>query len=99
MLRAIFSRYISGMEKDWNYDASYMREILATSPWTFLKFGVVTAVVPRRDAPADDDELFRSLPTSFAIFRVYSKDHRHDGPIVRALNALLGDAGDTKTNM
>jgi HD superfamily phosphohydrolase len=47
----------------------------------------------------NDDELFRSLPTSFAIFRVYSKDHRHDGPIVRALNALLGDAGDTKTNM
>lgn len=47
----------------------------------------------------NDDELFRSLPTSFAIFRVYSKDHRHDAPILHALNALLGDAGDTKTNM
>jgi hypothetical protein len=47
----------------------------------------------------NDDELFRSLPTSFAIFRVYSKNHRHDGSIVRALNSLLGDAGDTKTNM
>jgi HD superfamily phosphohydrolase len=46
-----------------------------------------------------DDELFRSLPTSFAIFRVYSKDHRHDVPILHALNSLLGDAGDTKTNM
>jgi hypothetical protein len=53
MLRAIFSRYISGMEKDWNYDASYMREVLATSPWTFLKFGIVTTVVPRGDAPAE----------------------------------------------
>ncbi len=47
----------------------------------------------------NDDELFRALPTSFAIFRVYSKDHRHDGPILQALNSLLGDAGDTKTNM
>jgi HD superfamily phosphohydrolase len=46
-----------------------------------------------------DDELFRSLPTSFAIFRVYSKDHRHDAAILHALNSLLGDAGDTKTNM
>jgi hypothetical protein len=53
MLRAIFSRYLSGMEKTWNYDASYMREVLATSPWTFLKFAVVTTMVPRRDAPAE----------------------------------------------
>jgi HD superfamily phosphohydrolase len=47
----------------------------------------------------NDDELFRALPTSFAIFRVYSKDHRHDGAIVQALGRLLGDAADTKTNM
>ncbi len=51
MLRAIFGRLITGMEKTWSYDASYMREILASSPWTFLKFAVLTAVVPRRDAP------------------------------------------------
>jgi hypothetical protein len=25
----------------------------------------------------DDDELFRSLPTSFIIFRIYSRDHGH----------------------
>jgi uncharacterized protein len=47
----------------------------------------------------NDDELFRALPTSFAIFRVYSRDHSHDAPIVKALNSLLGDAADTKTNM
>jgi uncharacterized protein len=47
----------------------------------------------------NDDELFRALPTSFAIFRVYSRDHSHDAAIVKALNALLGDASDTKTNM
>ncbi len=51
MLRAIFGRFISGMEKTWSYDASYMREILSVSPWTFLKFAVVTTAVPRRDAP------------------------------------------------
>jgi hypothetical protein len=49
----MFSRYIGGMERTWNYDASYMREVLATSPWTFLKFAVVTTMVPRRDAPAE----------------------------------------------
>jgi len=47
----------------------------------------------------NDDELFRSLPTSFAIFRVYTKDHRHDAAIIKALGSLLGDAADTKTNM
>ncbi|QDT36825.1 HD domain-containing protein [Stratiformator vulcanicus] len=46
-----------------------------------------------------DDELFRSLPISFAIFRIYSRDHRHDAAVNSALNAVLGDAGDTKTNM
>jgi len=46
-----------------------------------------------------DDELFRSLPISFAIFRIYTRDHRHDEAVNSALNAVLGDAGDTKTNM
>jgi HD superfamily phosphohydrolase len=47
----------------------------------------------------DDDELFRSLPTSFVILRVYSTDHRHDSQLAAALNSLLGDVGDSKTNM
>ena len=46
-----------------------------------------------------DDELFRSLPVSFLIFRVYSRDHRHDVELNAALAAVLGDSGDTKTNM
>jgi hypothetical protein len=53
MLRALFDRYLTGMERTWNYDASYMREVLATNPWTFLKFAVVTMLVPRRDAPGE----------------------------------------------
>lgn len=46
-----------------------------------------------------DDELFQSLPTSFSIFRVYSKDHRHDVALHAAVNAVLGAVADSKTNM
>ena len=53
MLKALFSRQISNFEKTWNYDASYMRDLLAASPWTFLKFSIVTAMTPRRDAPPE----------------------------------------------
>jgi hypothetical protein len=53
MLRALCRAYLTRMERDWTYDASYMRDLIAASPWTFLKFAVVTAVVPRRDAPAE----------------------------------------------
>ncbi len=47
----------------------------------------------------NDDELFRTLPISFLIFRVYAQDHTHDAEILRALNACLGGVVDTKTNM
>ncbi|HEY2178989.1 MAG TPA: hypothetical protein VGH15_10435 [Caulobacteraceae bacterium] len=53
MLRAIFTRLIDGMEKRWGYDASYMRMVNRASPWTMLKFSMVTAVVDRRDAPVE----------------------------------------------
>jgi uncharacterized protein len=46
-----------------------------------------------------DDELFRQLPTSFLIFRIYAQDHAHDAELNRALNAVLGAVVDTKTNM
>ena len=46
-----------------------------------------------------DDELFRSLPTSFMLFRVYSTDHTHDAEVAQAMSDMLGDASDTKTNM
>ncbi|MCC7419414.1 MAG: HD domain-containing protein [Planctomycetaceae bacterium] len=46
-----------------------------------------------------DDELFRSLPISFAIFRIYSKDHRHDAALNSALNSVIGDTVDARTNM
>ena len=46
-----------------------------------------------------DDELFRSLPRAFAVFRIYARTHEHDAAINAALNAVLGDAGDSVTNM
>ena len=46
-----------------------------------------------------DDELFRRLPVSFIIFRIYSQDHDHDAALTAALNAVLGDAIDAKSNM
>lgn len=48
----------------------------------------------------DDDELFHSLPTSFIIFRIYSRDHGYDKEISAALQKVAGaTGGDTKTNM
>jgi HD superfamily phosphohydrolase len=48
----------------------------------------------------DDDELFRSLPTSFIIFRIYSRSHGFDRELNAALQKVAGGTGgDTKTNM
>lgn len=46
-----------------------------------------------------DDELFRQIPTSFLLFRIYAKTHAHDAELNAALNAVLGEATDAKTNM
>ncbi|MEW4526372.1 HD domain-containing protein [Maioricimonas sp. JC845] len=46
-----------------------------------------------------DDELFRALPVSFIIFRIYCQSHRYDTELNAALNAVIGDAVDAKTNM
>lgn len=46
-----------------------------------------------------DDELFRAVPTSFVIFRIYAQNHDHDVELNAALAKVLGDAADAKTNM
>jgi len=46
-----------------------------------------------------DDELFRAIPTSFLIFRIYCPSHEHDAELNLALNSVLGDAMDARTNM
>lgn len=47
----------------------------------------------------NDDELFRAIPISFLIFRIYCQTHDNDPILNAALNSVLGDAMDAKTNM
>lgn len=53
MLKAALSRWISGFEKTWGYDASYMKFVLEASPATLLKFSFVAGLVDRKAAPAE----------------------------------------------
>ena len=53
MLKAFLARRIGKMERQWGYDASYMRQVLSASTGAFLKFGVLTGLVDRKAAPAD----------------------------------------------
>jgi hypothetical protein len=51
MLKTLLARQIDKMERLWGYDASYMRQVLAASQATFIRFGFVTGLVDRRAAP------------------------------------------------
>jgi alkylhydroperoxidase family enzyme len=54
MLRWLLRRTISTFERQWNYDASYLREIAETSPraaWLFLRAAGLGNY--RRDVPLD----------------------------------------------
>ena len=46
-----------------------------------------------------DSDVFKSLPLSFSIFRIYARNHDHDAELNKALNEVLGDVADAKTNM
>lgn len=52
MLKALLARQIDKMERRWGYDASYMRQVLAASPGSLLRFGLVAGVVDAQAAPA-----------------------------------------------
>ena len=53
MLRAFLARQITAFERAWSYDASYLREVLAVSPWAFLKFSLLGSLGHGRRAPPD----------------------------------------------
>ena len=53
MLRALCRAYVARFERDWNYEAGYMRDLIEVSPFTFAKFAVLTRLVPRRAAPGE----------------------------------------------
>ena len=54
MIKWALRRWIDKFERDWNYDASYMRELIDVSPRAAWLFGRVTALGQfRRDLPIE----------------------------------------------
>lgn len=51
MLRWFLKGVIDRMERRYAYDATYMRDVLAVSPWTLLKFGLVASLGHGARAP------------------------------------------------
>ena len=61
-----------------------------------------TSSLIRRDdiRPLSDSELFRQIPFSYRICRVYSETHEHDATLAAALDSLVGASTvDDTTNM
>jgi hypothetical protein len=52
-----------------------------------------------RVIPLNEHERFARLPVSFALCRLYARDHNHDAELATALDRLLEQTGDDKTNM
>jgi hypothetical protein len=52
MIRALLSHLLSSFERTWNYDASYLREVLEVSPWALVRFMLVGSLGHGRRAPA-----------------------------------------------
>jgi hypothetical protein len=53
MIRWFFRRQIAAFERTWNYDASYVHEMIDTDPRAFMVFGKVMGLGRyRRDIPA-----------------------------------------------
>jgi hypothetical protein len=52
MIKWFLSRWISKFERTWNYDASYLRDVLDADPRALMAFGKVAALSNyRKDAP------------------------------------------------
>src|SRR5688572_30552334 len=53
MLKAYLTRWLDGFERQWGYDASYMRHVLRENPMSLLKFAMGTRAADFRAAPAE----------------------------------------------
>ena len=53
MLKTLFSRQIDRFERDLNYDATYMRDLLDASPWKFFRFSFIPSLGRGTAAPAE----------------------------------------------
>lgn len=53
MLKDMLTRWLDGFERQWGYDASYMRDVLRASPASFVKFALGTRAADARSAPPE----------------------------------------------
>jgi len=53
MLKDMLTRWIDGFERQWGYDASYMRDVIQASPASFVKFAFGTRAADTKTAPPE----------------------------------------------
>jgi hypothetical protein len=53
MLKDMLTRWIDGFERQWGYDASYMREVIRANPASFVKFAFGTRGADPKAAPPE----------------------------------------------
>jgi hypothetical protein len=53
MMKSFFNRYLDKFERTWNYDASYMRDVIRANPASFMKFMFGTSAADRKAAPPE----------------------------------------------
>ena len=53
MLKFFLRRQIDGFEKQWGYDAGYMRDLLEADPWGLFMFSFVARLGHRAGVPAE----------------------------------------------
>ena len=53
MLKDMLTRWIDGFERQWGYDASYMRDVIRANPASFVKFAFGTRGADPKAAPPE----------------------------------------------
>jgi hypothetical protein len=53
MLKDMLTRWINGFERQWGYDASYMRDVIRASPGSLVKFALGTRAADAKAAPSE----------------------------------------------
>src|SRR6185369_17483318 len=53
MLKGMLTRWIDGFERQWGYDAGYMRDVIRVSPGSLVKFALGTRAANPKAAPPE----------------------------------------------
>jgi hypothetical protein len=54
MLKWLLQRQLDAFEREYGYDAGYLRAVRAADPWALVKFGKVAGLARyRKDVPKD----------------------------------------------